>query len=105
MYVAQTYTYYGPGSVHRDTRTGVFRDSAAPCWHVFQAVSLLCLLMYLLNLFSSLFSIFHPLDASGFPGNHLSITLYLPCLPLTAPGIFPGAAGTMSGSGHPQASP
>ena len=84
---------------------GVFRDSAAPCWHVFQAISFLCLLVYLLNLFSFLFSIFHPLDASGFPGDCLSITLYLPCLPLTDPGTFPGAAGATSGTGHPQTSP
>ena len=81
---------------------GVFRDSAAPCWHVFQAVSLLCLLVYLVNLFSFLFSIFHPLDASGFPGNCLSITLYLPCLPLTDQEFFLGQQKQCQGQAIPR---
>lgn len=83
------------GCPQKHENLGVFRDSAAPCWHVFQAVSLLCLLVYLVNLFSFLFSIFHPW-MPVVSGNCLSITVYLPCLPLTDPGIFPGAAESMS---------
>lgn len=92
-------------AVRRNTRTLGCSGTVQPLAGMsFRLYLLLCLLVYLVNLFSFLFSIFHPL-MPVVSGNCLSITVYLPCLPLTDPGIFPGAAEAMSGSGHPQTSP